>query len=361
MRKLGGRLRAVRKIITPIVLCLLWTIPSSSQTKTDREQAGLVGPVKSVEKKLVGFGLKNGITVEESSRAIQKITYNTQGNILEEISYDQNSAISQKLTYLYDAEGRCTGYDEYAALVDKSLTIPRRHVYKLDDKGRRVEYVVFDSDGTMASRFVYKYDGKGNLTDEEWYAHTGRLGGKNVSAFDEKGNRVSQSYFLGDGTLSWRNLSQYDSDGNRTELLQFQGETVRYKIVSRYDDKRRVLEIETIEFNSVPGLYTSHAPEPGKVVYTYDDSKRTKEVATYDAGGELKSKIIYNYDERENEIGLTSFNHRQTEPKTSVDSTSISIEYDSHGNWTRKVRSRPSETSGPPQPYIAELKVITYY
>ena len=351
----------MRTILTPIVLCLIFIAPTSSQTKNDRERAGLLGPARSVERKLVGFALKGDAIMETSRRTLQKVTYNTQGNILEDVSYDQQSAISQRLVYTYDEQGRGTGYNEFAALLDKTLTIPRRHVYKLDDKGRRIQYSVFESNGTLGSRFVYKYDLNGNLIEEEWYSHTGQLGGKTVSSFDGKANRVSHAYYHGDGSLSWRNVSKYDSSGNRTETLLYEGDTVRYKIISSYDNTKRILERETLEFNSVPGSYSSHAPKPGKVIYTYDDSKRTKEVATYEVGGALKEKVIYNYDERENEIGLSSFNLQQTAAKNDVDRTSIRIEYDSHGNWTSKVHYRQSDTSELSQPYIAELREITYY
>jgi len=37
------------------------------------------------------------------------------------------------------------------------------------------------------------------------------------------------------------------------------------------------------------------------------------------------------------------------------------MEYDSHGNWTRKTRLVQSETGAQPQPYYAERRVITYY
>jgi hypothetical protein len=351
----------MRKIISSLTLCLFWIIPIASQTTSDTHRAQLIGPVKSVEFYLVGFAVKNGANVEESRRTVRSTTYNTQGRILEDVSYDQYGAISQKLVYTYDSEGRGTGYNEYAALLDKSLTIPRRHVYGLDDKGRRAEYTVFESTGSVGSRFVYKYDVNGNLSEEEWYAHTGQLGGKTVSTFDEKGNQTSQAYYGGDGSLSWRNASKYDSSGNRTELLQYHGDTFRYKIISSYDKKGRILENETFEFNGIPGLYSSHAPKPGKVVYTYNDEKRTKEVATYEVGGVLKERVVYTYDERENEIGLTSFNEPRTVANDSVSRSLINIDYDSHGNWTMKTRMRQSHKSEPPQPDIAELRVITYY
>ena len=283
----------MRAVFSLLILGLLWITPVFSHSKTDSDRAGLAGPVKRVEAYLVNFVLKDGSTVEGKRRPLESTTYNSEGNISEKVSYDQTEAITNKLIHTYDAKGRNTGFEEYSAMLDKSLTIPRRHVYKLDEEGRRVEYIVFDSDGSVGTRFVYKYDAEGNLIEEQWYSHTGLLGGKTVSTFNEKGKQTTQAYYSGEGTLNWKIISKYDAAGNRTEWLQYEGDTLRYKIISSHDSKGRVLDDETFEFNGNPNVRASHAPEPGKVVYKYDDQKRTKEVATDEANGTLKSKVVF--------------------------------------------------------------------
>lgn len=198
------------------------------------------------------------------------------------------------------------------------------------------------------------------MTEEQWFTHTGQLGGRTVSTFDEKGNQTSQMSYQADGALSWKNISKYDGNGNRTESLQHYGNTLRYKVLYSYDSKGRILETETFEFNRLPSeLRSSHAPEPGKVVYTYDDDKRTKALATYDVDGTLKGKVAYAYDERENEVGRTVFNADGS--LKNAESQLIDIEYDSHGNWTRRTRLIQWEKGGQPQAFHAELRVITYY
>jgi hypothetical protein len=369
----------MRLVFSSLILCLLWITPIVSQTKTDRDRAELVGPVKSVEAYLIDFSMKNGTIVEGKRRPWHSTTYNPEGNISEKVSYDHTGAITAKYIHTYDATGRSIGYEEYSATLDKNLTIPRRHVYTLGEEGRRVEYIVFESDESVGTRFLYKYDAKGNLTEEQWYAHTGQLGGKSLYIFDEKGNQTSQTNYHGDGALNWKNISKFDGNGNRTEWLQYQGSTLRYKITSSYDSKGRILDKETFEFNGIPGSYTSHAPEPGKVVYTYDDEKRTKEVATYEVNGTLKGKVVYTYDERGNEIGLTMFNGDGSPKNLEIQfydnvhkpgsafrgtlsgRSLMNIEYDSYGNWTKKTRFIQSEKAGQPQAYSAELRVITYY
>jgi hypothetical protein len=349
----------MRKLCALLLLCLLCVTPIASQTKTDKDRDDLVGPVKRVEAYLIEFVTKDNQIVE-NKRRWHITTYNTEGNIAEKTTYDQNNAITARYLHTYDENGRSTGYEEYAALLDKTLTIPRRHVYRLNAAGRKVEYTVFESNGSVGTRFVYKYDAKGNLIADQWYAHTGRLGGRTVYTVDENGNQTSQTSYQENDALNWKNISKYDANGNKTELLQYHGNTLRYKILNSYDSQGRILEKETIEFNSPPGtLRTTHAPEPGKMVYTYDDEKRTKEVATYKVDGTLQEKLAYAYDERKNEIGATVFNVDGSLKNGETRLTNI--EYDSHGNWTRKTHLRQSEKGGQPQAYYAQLRVITYY
>ena len=191
----------MRKFCVAVVLCLLLITPVASQTKIDKERDDLVGPVKRVEAYLIEFVTKDNQIVEKKRRR-HITTYNTEGNIAERALYNQNNAIAARELYTYDAHGRSTGYEEYTPWLDKTLTIPRRHVYTLNAAGRRVEYTVFESNGSVGTRFIYKYDTKGNLIEEQWYAHTGRLGGRMVYTFDENGNQTSQTSYPEDDDLN---------------------------------------------------------------------------------------------------------------------------------------------------------------
>ena len=251
----------MKTIFALLMACLLWLVPVGAQVKTDREIANLVGPVKKVKTYLID--LSRG-TEEGKRRPLQSTTYNPEGNISEKVSYEQTGAITEKLVYTYDAKGRNTGYEEYSAIGDKSLTTPRRHVYTLDEAGRKVQYSVHESNGSVGTRFVYKYDAKGRKTEEEWYGAQGHLGGKSVYAFDERGNQTIQAYYHGDGPLNWKNVSKYDANGNRTEWLQYHGDILRYKIVSSHDAKGRILEEETFEYNAPPNIHTITCPRAWK-------------------------------------------------------------------------------------------------
>lgn len=362
-----------------VIASLIWFPIVIGQNKTDRDQAGLISSAKTIEVYIIDFAMKEGKVEQGKHRPWHSITYNPEGNIVERISYNHLGNIAEKLVYTYDTRGRNIGYEEYSACVDKSLTIPRKHIYILDDRGNRIEYKVYDSDGTLASRFTYKYDAQGNKIEEGFYYHTGQFGGKSVYTYDEWGNQTSQTSYGADGVINWKTVSTYDAQGNRTEWLQYQRDTLRYKVISMYDEKGRIVENGTIEFNAIPNVRVSHAPEPGKVVYTYNDEKGTKEVFTYKPDGVLKDRMIYTYDSRRNEVGRAMFkadgspndfvirfydNIYEPESKFrgSLSGKSlVEFEYDSHGNWTKKTYLIQSGKNGKPQPYRAEERIITYY
>ncbi len=367
------------KIFLAFVVTILFCFPAIAQNKTDREQVNLNGSVKTVEAYRIEFSLKDGKTEQAKRLPWYSNTFNPQGNLTERITYNHLGNIIEKIVYTFDAKGRSIGYDEYHTISDKIITLPRKHIYTLDDNGNKIEYRVFESNGTPASRFVYKYDLKGNKIEDSFYYHTGQFGGKTVYTFDDRGNQTSQTLYSADGIVSGKTIFTFDDKGNDTQAINYQGGILRYKFISKYDGKGRILEKETIEFNAIPNVTTSHAPIPGKVIFTYDDKKRTKEITTYKPDGALVESVIYTYDNQNNEIERVVFkedgspnnlviqfydniNEPGSKFRGSLSGKSlVEFEYDSHGNWTKKIHLIRSGKDAKPEAYYAEEQMITYY
>ena len=364
----------VMSLLLVLLSCVGGARAQTGEGKHDVERAGLAGRVKSLEAGRIEYTIKDGRSVEGRRVLVQKTTYNERGNKVEEVTYGEGGSPIQKLVYTYDAEGRNTGYEEYASMLDKSLSKPRRHVYALDGAGRRVEYTVYDSDGSVASRFTYAYDAAGNKTEEAFYSWQGRRTGRLVYAYDAGGRLLAQTSYNEDDALGWRLVNVYDPEGRKTESAQYQGETLRYRFFHKYDGKGRLKEVETREFNAVPNMRVTHAPEPGRVVYTYDDEKRTKEVATYDERGTLKKRLLHSLDEKGNDAGATELNadgsvksrqihwfDKNVLLRTVSGTTSAEHVHDAQGNWTRRtffIKPAGAETA---EPYWAEFREIVYY
>ena len=369
----------VMKIFLAFVVTILLCFPAIAQNKTARQQANLNGSVKTVEAYRIEFSFRDGKTEQAKRLSWYSNSFNSKGDLTERVTYNHLGEITEKIVYSFDKKGRNTGYDEYHTIRNKIIIIPRKHIYTLDDKGNRIEYGVFESNGNPASRFIYRYDSKGNKIEYSHYYHTGQIGGTTVYTYDKKGNQISEISYNPERVVTWKIISTYDAKGNETERLQYERDNLKYKIVSRYDNKQRILEKETTEFNATPNSFTSHAPIPGKVIYAYDDTKRTKEVATYKPDGTLVERIIYTYDSRDNEIEYAMFKGDDSPNFSQIqfyDNTSASgvkllgslsgksvkeYEYDSHDNWTKITYLIQSEEGVKPTAYYAEERVITYY
>lgn len=365
----------MRRIFSVFIFGFLALSIAAAQGRDDKKQHDLVGAVKSVEVGRIEYTLKNGKSVAGKRIPNHKITFNEDGNKTEEISYDQsNGSITSKTVYAYNKEGRLKSYESYSSAVDKTLSTPQKNDYKLDDKGNVLEQVNYQPDGSPGSRFLYKYDAKGNKTEELFYSWNGSRMGKVVNTYDEASHLLTSTSYNEDDSISWKNVATYNAKGNQTEWVQYLTGILRYRITYNYDDKNRVIEQETFEYNKPPSLRSSHAPEPGKIVYTYNDAKRTKQVDTYNEDGSLKNKMIYLMDERGNEVGWRTFNANGSPKYTALhwyDNArllrtlsgidSANIEYDSKGNWIKRTRLiKPPDTSEP-EAYSTEYREITYY
>ena len=365
----------MKRVSVSVILGIICTLSPYGQKRSGREQDGLIGPVKTIETGRIDYSLIQGRTVEGKGSRSQVTSYNSEGERLERNTFNPNGELQERLIYTYDTLGRNTGYEEYY----KTATKPCKHVFLLDDKGNETEYRVFEADGTLASRFLYKYDDKRNKTEEIFYGWQGPRTGRLVYEYDDRGNQLTQTSYNQDDSIAWRTVNSYDGAGHRLQWTQFQNEILRYRIFSKYDDRGRIIEQQTFEFNAPPNTHFPHAPVPGKVTYAYDDEKKTKEVTSYSESGLLKDRIVYSYDDKGNEVGLAAyapdgvmnetiiqFWDNAFDPQSRFRGTLkgnqlSSFEYDANGNWTRKTYLIQPAESDKPRAYRAEYRIITYF
>jgi antitoxin component YwqK of YwqJK toxin-antitoxin module len=332
----------------------------------------LVGSIKTVEHGRIGYTFRDGKTVESNRTVFQKTSYDQDGNRTEKITYREGGAISERLVYTYDVLKRNTGYEEYFSLTGQTLLGPRKHIYTLDANGHIVEFMLYESDGSIGSRFTYSHDARGNKTEECFYSWNGSRTGRLVHSYDEQGHVLSLTSYNNDDTAAWKNVNAYDPNGHQIEWVQYQNGVLRYKRISKYDDKGRLSEQETFEFNSPPNVFSDHAPVPGKVVYTYGE--RSKEIANYDTTGSVTRRELSKLDEKGNEVGREFFNGKGSRELTEVGfvednkivarlggTSQTKIEYDSHGNWIRKTYLIMPVGAKEGVPSSAEYRIITYY
>jgi hypothetical protein len=184
---------------------------------SDREQDGLLGPVKTIisEWSPVG-GPRNGIHPGTRCPS-QSSVYNEHGRLeqrssfagacgCEEIrdvySYAQDGSQTEK-TERIPAPGCPPPPPPMAAPPGSRPAGPPHRVFKYDDAGREVESSLLWPDGSLISKSVYEYDAKGRLTETTVFDGKGQMTYHNITVFNgESKTPASSTYFRPDGKKS---------------------------------------------------------------------------------------------------------------------------------------------------------------
>jgi protein TonB len=112
-----------------------FSTPRALSTVNDREQDGLVGPVRRVKTETAKITVKNGKSVEGPRAVLETITYDNKGGRVDS-------------AYFLTAGGSLTG----------------KEVYKYDDRGNIVEMTLQNEDGSLLAKetYTYEFDAVGN-------------------------------------------------------------------------------------------------------------------------------------------------------------------------------------------------------
>jgi hypothetical protein len=127
------------------MILLILFFPAISLTAQSRENQTKV-KIKSI----TVIEEKNDMLVKKQYKESETL-FDTQGNILEEIKYDQGKIIKH-FKYQYDADCNKIGEEE----LDPSGKVRESSEYKFEN-GLRVEKTVYDQNKKMKSRKIYNY------------------------------------------------------------------------------------------------------------------------------------------------------------------------------------------------------------
>src|SRR5262245_25425864 len=164
----------IKKLFLAFVPGLLLVSVAMVSAKTDRERAGLVGLVQTV----------NSVTTlptREGDRVVS--TYDAKGNELETASYhspESDGALAEKSIHTYDAGG------------NRSAT------------------VAYSGDGILLKRTTYAHNARGNLTEMVSSDEAGLIE-KTTYTYDEKGQPTEEIVYYTHGPVTRRVVYSYDS------------------------------------------------------------------------------------------------------------------------------------------------------
>lgn len=138
-----------------------------------------------------------------------------------------------------------------------------RHLYSFNEKGDLVKEEIYESDGHLKEESVYKYLSEGYQKEVLSYTDDGALKSKEVYRYNEYGAPVDDSPYV---TMQYypTTRSEYDENGNEIVRKKYDGTGFLYeKIIFKYDEKNN--ETESVIHN-----YNTHTEQHRTNQYVFD-------------------------------------------------------------------------------------------
>lgn len=273
---------------------------AGAQTKTDRENAGLRGAVKTISSKQSNFADANA---KAAYAVLQRdvVTYDRAGNETERVIYDDYGTLVGKETRTFKA----------GSLLESVASDPQNKVMEKQAFTYRganlTQIVTFDGAGAPGLKQVNTYNPKNQLTEES-YLVADQLYGKTVFKYDARGNVSETAFFLADGTKATAPIGPCLG---------------AHRVTSAYNEKDQQTVVNAYEAD-------------GKLKHTWQYAYNAQGNISEDTRVSPLSKLKYVY----------------------------TYEYDAAGNWIKQtaIQSELAATaSSPPGRKVIVTREIAYY
>ncbi len=186
----------MQRLLIALVFSLSLTVHAGAQTRTDWEDAGLKGRVKSIRVEQAEFVGLEGTTVAKARHVTSEATYDSQGSLLEEWSYKPDGTLRGRKTFARDADGHktVTSYSAAGVLLGSA-------VYTYDEAGHITGTASYNARGALIGRSVSIYDARGRFAGGMTYNADGSLDTRTVVTFDAEKQRAERAYYDAAGKL----------------------------------------------------------------------------------------------------------------------------------------------------------------
>lgn len=237
-----------------------------------------------------------------------QISYDSKGNIIEEISYRSSGQITYKRTFKYDDKGKVIDYENFDGTRNK---ITYKKLTKYDGEGNKIQEVGFDGIDKFDNR--YFYDAQGRLREIEYQVSSALMEKRKMKY---TGNSQEILVYKANDVLDQRIVKNFDVSGNLLEdiLLSPSGEELK-KTKFEYDEQGRLKNEKKYYSSNLTNeyIYEYHGnllsrvikKEPGSAEivekkYSYEDQQRLSIEEWYDKVSKKYSFKEYTYDNQGN-------------------------------------------------------------
>jgi TonB family protein len=184
-------------------------------------------------------------------------------------------------------------------------------------------------------------------------------------AYDSNGRVTERIFYVEDGNIWSKTASNYDSEGNRSDIVYrasvggaAQASNVQNRSMKEFLRSKRTFKYDADGNRTEEADYTEGGALFQKTVYAFEGKGYVKEIVQYGSDGRIISRCVNEYGERGRIVKQSCYDSRGALSRKS----SYSYEFDSTGNWVKRVDTTQSFYEGK-QTYEAReviYRSITY-
>lgn len=257
--------------------------------------------------------------LDEREFLFNKTTYDTDGRVISEITFDPEGEMIQQVVFRYNENG----YLVEEKSQDADGFDVEHKTFEVTDKGKIAKEYKHYMDGT-ADTIHYTYNGKDELIKKqivdpdgdteivEEFSYTngmvshhvvkdgeGELLSEKKIRYNEKGNPVSiEEYDGSEGASSKKEIEYYPSGNKKHALTYNEDDQLIERILMKEDDKGRLVQV-----------MEETAMKKNTVNFTLNDDGNIVAQEEFDRNGELISKVQRVYDDGKRLLASDVFIH----------------------------------------------------
>ena len=244
----------------------------------------------------------------------------------ESVHYYENGESSSNEEYRYDSAGNNIEY-KYISCDNDGNTIEFVHtIWEYDSAGNEIGYVTYDENGNIERRKECEYDANGNQTKEIYYDKDDKIQRKTEKEYDAAGNVINSERYGSDVNYCRnRDTYTYDEYGKQIIHVAYRDGKITEKCKYEYDENGNIIKT-VIYKNTVAIDYWFE--------YEYDENGRLIKFVRYESDGTAGLWDEYEYDENDNVIWHKYNNDKEyhvQERKYDECGREIYIRYESNG------------------------------
>jgi len=239
--------------------------------------------------------------------------YDKNGNVIEVVNYKPNGVVASRHLYKYDDKDRKIEYQQFQDLPSKGFGLAFRQAFTYDSKGNKLTEIGYDGRTTYRIAYSYTPDGKqkditkysaSNSIDEKWIFENSDSKVK-ISIFkpaetlnkiiertiDAQGRVIDEENITPAGKELGRTSFKYGTGDVLLAKSEFYGGELRATYDYIYDDRNQLVEVYLTKPGANKILYSS---------YKYDKSGNLLEEKWYEDGASDYSRRNYKIDSKGN-------------------------------------------------------------